>query len=283
MSKNLHTLLTTAAELRSCGASWEAVGLHVNRSPRTCTKWPNRFEETWELLYRHAQRQRFEEAGNEAMTMLRKMLLDGDGKLKLRAGEILVRYGSQLLEKKDILDSHRIQSPDSFTKRKEPAETDEDLQWVGIREVAVEERQKFERRRAEQGLTPGTEDEFYEQWIREMTEAIGPMHVEEATEETGNPIEKSEPPEPTLSAPSSIAGIAVMGCLVMIALLSSGWADRNGQRAAVARSIQETSDARTFSRRIAPGESGQDQAAAEPGRGWGRVGLRRDEISPERI
>ena len=43
MGQNLRTLLTVAAELRSGGASWEAVAAKVSRRPSTCRRWPGRF------------------------------------------------------------------------------------------------------------------------------------------------------------------------------------------------------------------------------------------------
>ena len=62
MGQNLRTLLSVAAELRSGGASWEAVAAKVSRRPSTCRGWPARFSD-WEPLYREAQERRREEAG----------------------------------------------------------------------------------------------------------------------------------------------------------------------------------------------------------------------------
>ena len=63
MPKNLPTLLYTAAELRSGGASWEAVARTVHRAPRTCQQWPRRFPHDWNTLYHEAEQRRFNEAG----------------------------------------------------------------------------------------------------------------------------------------------------------------------------------------------------------------------------
>jgi hypothetical protein len=52
MGQNCRTLLQTAAEMRSVGYSWESSGLKVHRKASTCQKWPKRFREQWDPLYR---------------------------------------------------------------------------------------------------------------------------------------------------------------------------------------------------------------------------------------
>src|SRR5262249_60083163 len=93
MGQNLHTLLTVAAELRSGGASWEAVAAKVSRRPATCRRWPARFRADWEPLYREAQGRRYEEAGNEALALLRRHMRAAEAKTSLRAVELMLRYG----------------------------------------------------------------------------------------------------------------------------------------------------------------------------------------------
>ena len=93
MSKNTPTLLKTAAELRSCGASWAAVG----RSPRTCEQWPRLFRPTWDGLYRDAEQRRFTETGGEATAVLQQLLRDGDHRTKLCSADVLLRTRHQLL------------------------------------------------------------------------------------------------------------------------------------------------------------------------------------------
>ena len=61
MSHNLKTLLTVAAELRAVGHSWEQIAKHVQRQPQTVQKWPTRFRDDWDTLYRTAQQKRFDE------------------------------------------------------------------------------------------------------------------------------------------------------------------------------------------------------------------------------
>ena len=95
MSKNTPTLLKTAAELRSCGASWAAVGRSVGRSPRTCEQWPRLFRPAWDGLYRDAEQRRFTETGGEATAVLQKLLRDGDNRTKLRSADVLLRTRHQ--------------------------------------------------------------------------------------------------------------------------------------------------------------------------------------------
>src|SRR5688500_385799 len=80
MSHNMQTLLTVAAELRAAGASWEAVADSVHRKPTTCQKWPSRFRQDWNSIYHEAQRRRFEETSNEALTLIRTLMRDADHK-----------------------------------------------------------------------------------------------------------------------------------------------------------------------------------------------------------
>jgi hypothetical protein len=74
------TLMTVAAELRATGNSWEAVGLQVQRSPRTCREWPLRYPDAWKRLYLDAEDAVIAEASSEAMFYLRKLLRAGDPK-----------------------------------------------------------------------------------------------------------------------------------------------------------------------------------------------------------
>src|SRR5207248_10483093 len=90
---NSHPLLPVAAALRSGGASWEAVAAKVRRRPSTCRQWPARFRADWEELYREAQERRYEEAGNEALALLRRHMRAAEPRTSLRAVELMLRYG----------------------------------------------------------------------------------------------------------------------------------------------------------------------------------------------
>jgi hypothetical protein len=96
MRNATQNLLAIAAELRSGGSSWEAVAEAVGRCPDTCRQWPTRFREHWEPLLVDAQRRRFDEAGNEALQLLRLHMRDAtDKKISVRACEFMLRYGRQ--------------------------------------------------------------------------------------------------------------------------------------------------------------------------------------------
>lgn len=60
MSRNMHALLTVAAELRAVGYPWEAVARRVHRRPKTCQGWPGRYRRDWETIYQEVRQRRFE-------------------------------------------------------------------------------------------------------------------------------------------------------------------------------------------------------------------------------
>src|ERR1700738_1466010 len=93
MSQNLITLMTTAAELRTGGMSWENVAREVNRKAGTCSKWPSRYRREWNRIYMDAQRQRYEEVSNESLSYLRTLLRSKEDKTKLKSIEMVLRYG----------------------------------------------------------------------------------------------------------------------------------------------------------------------------------------------
>jgi hypothetical protein len=92
MARNLHALLEQAAQLRSGGASWEAVGRRVSRRASTCRNWPKRHAHTWEPLFDQAKRARSDELGNEAESTLRALLRDEDKKWQVKSAEVLMRH-----------------------------------------------------------------------------------------------------------------------------------------------------------------------------------------------
>ena len=92
MAKNLQALLDQAAQLRSCGASWESVGRKVQRRAATCRSWPRRYPAQWEVLYRQAAETRSAELGNEAESRLRMLLHDEDKRWQIKSAEVLLRH-----------------------------------------------------------------------------------------------------------------------------------------------------------------------------------------------
>lgn len=92
MAKNLQALLDQAAQLRSCGASWESAGRKVQRRASTCRSWPRRYAAQWEVLYRQAAETRSAELGNEAESRLRMLLHDDDKRWQVKSAEVLLRH-----------------------------------------------------------------------------------------------------------------------------------------------------------------------------------------------
>lgn len=153
MSHNLQTLMTIAAELRSGGYPWERVAAEVHRKPRTCSQWPSRYKQDWDRLYRDAQQKRYDEAGNEGLTFLRSWMRGKDPKWSLKAIEILFRAGPKptVVEQAAVLSSM-------------------DREIETQRKLLHHERERMDRLRARDGLPPLTDDEFWEQFSREMNE-----------------------------------------------------------------------------------------------------------------
>jgi RNA polymerase sigma-70 factor, ECF subfamily len=56
MQPDTRSHLALAAEPRSAGQTWEAVARRVGRDPSTCRRWPSRYRQDWEPLYRAAQK-----------------------------------------------------------------------------------------------------------------------------------------------------------------------------------------------------------------------------------
>ena len=92
MARNLHSLLEQAAQLRTCGASWEAVGRKTNRRASTCRNWPKRHRKLWNQLYSECHRTRSQELGNEAESTLRLLLRDEEKKYQIKSAEVLLRH-----------------------------------------------------------------------------------------------------------------------------------------------------------------------------------------------
>src|SRR5688500_18721277 len=92
MTKTLLHLLDQAAQLRSCGASWGAIGKRVNRKAATCQSWQRRHPEFWQPLYNEAAAARSLELGNEAEGTLRNLLRDQDKRWQIKSAEVLMKH-----------------------------------------------------------------------------------------------------------------------------------------------------------------------------------------------
>src|SRR5258708_8218818 len=165
MSKNLITLMTTAAELRSGGASWELVGQHVKRSAKTCGKWPSRYKEQWEQLYLQEQRNRYAESGDEALMIMRRLLRSDDEKFQLKAGEIILKRGPHL----------------ALAKNAATSQTYEEWEWARQQEGEADERRKIDARRRKEGLPPVTDADFPEQLKKQEARLREPRRGEETS------------------------------------------------------------------------------------------------------
>jgi len=88
-SAEMARLLARAAELRAGGNSWERVAAQVGRSVATCRRWPYTHAKLWRRAYATAARERFAEAGAEALQVLREMLRSQDKALSQNAAKAL--------------------------------------------------------------------------------------------------------------------------------------------------------------------------------------------------
>jgi len=73
-SAQIRTLLSTAAELRAGGTSWETIAKQLHRHERTCRRWPVQFAADWQRYYRAAEERLLCEASAEALHILRTLL-----------------------------------------------------------------------------------------------------------------------------------------------------------------------------------------------------------------
>jgi len=178
MSHNTHTLLTVAAELRTAGASWDAVARKVHRKPKTCQKWPSRFRQQWDQLYRSAQQRRFEETSNEAHTLLKHLMRSDDDKLRLRSIEIWLRNGAAAYGLHGNLLQPVIPANGS--------PNDSLLAQMG--QYMEQDRQRIDKRRALHGLPPANDDEFVQEWDREINEERNHQPIPVFFDEAGTAI-----------------------------------------------------------------------------------------------
>jgi hypothetical protein len=96
--------LREAAELRVGGLSWEAVGERLHRSPETCRHWPLTYPEQWQALYRAAEERLINEAGAEAVLVLRQLLRSEDEKVRRDVAKLLAAMRMELLALKSKTD-----------------------------------------------------------------------------------------------------------------------------------------------------------------------------------
>jgi hypothetical protein len=105
-----------AAELRVGGLSWEAVGERLRRSPETCRHWPLSYPEQWQALYRAAEERVINEAGAEAVLVLRQLLRSEDEKVRRDVARLLATMRMELLALKSKTDKVK-ELPESDAER----------------------------------------------------------------------------------------------------------------------------------------------------------------------
>jgi hypothetical protein len=109
--------LREAAELRVGGHSWEAVGEQLRRSPETCRHWPLIYPERWQALYRAAEERIINEAGAEAVLVLRQLLRSEDEKVRRDVARLLAAMRMELLALKIKSADKEADRPESDAER----------------------------------------------------------------------------------------------------------------------------------------------------------------------
>jgi hypothetical protein len=106
-----------AAELRVGGLSWEAVGERLRRSPETCRHWPLNYPEQWQALYRAAEERVINEAGAEAVLVLRQLLRSKDEKVCRDVAKLLATMRMELRALKSKVAGKAAELPQSDAER----------------------------------------------------------------------------------------------------------------------------------------------------------------------
>ncbi len=95
------SLMTTAAELRATGTSWEKIAARVRRNPRTCRRWRETYPEAWRRLYHAAEEELLNACGAESALVLRNLLRSEDEKVRSAAGRNLLSVRMRLRSGED--------------------------------------------------------------------------------------------------------------------------------------------------------------------------------------
>jgi hypothetical protein len=92
------SLMHQAAELRAAGCSWEAIGVKLNRTARSCRRWTDRYPEVWQQLYWKEKANVAQKAGDEAFGCLRQLLRDEDKWLRQNTAKFLCRHSYDVIK-----------------------------------------------------------------------------------------------------------------------------------------------------------------------------------------
>jgi hypothetical protein len=84
------TVFARVVEARAAGSGWVAVAKLVKRSPHTIRKWPRIYAERWALALRASARLIVDDAANESVLILRKLLDCEDEKIRAEAAWRLI-------------------------------------------------------------------------------------------------------------------------------------------------------------------------------------------------
>ena len=88
--QRLLPLLRRAAEMRVVGHTWRHIGDILHRSANTVKGWPNDYPEYWAELTGRARLDRREEAGDQALSVLQRLMGSKDEKIQKDAAKELL-------------------------------------------------------------------------------------------------------------------------------------------------------------------------------------------------
>src|SRR5262245_41701039 len=153
MSSNLKTLLTTAAEMRAVGNSWNTIAQRLGRKTRTCANWPVKYRSQWEPIYHDIQQRRFDQTAAECHTHFLGLARHEDARIRTKAQEIWHKYAAKSYGKNGTM-VLPTPSADATPKSR-------NAQYLeGVLEDMDYARDLSDKRRALKGLPPATDDEF---------------------------------------------------------------------------------------------------------------------------
>lgn len=87
--------LLIAARARASGLSWKATAELVKRGVTTVHRWPRKYANEWTRLYEIAQTETQDEAGAEAVGVLRKQMRSADVKIAHASAKALLVWFSR--------------------------------------------------------------------------------------------------------------------------------------------------------------------------------------------
>jgi hypothetical protein len=87
--------MEVAAELRAPGATWETIGLKLQRQPGLLRRWTKVCCDEWERLLKEAEERLSRQAGSESRAVLRELLRSKKSTVRLAAAERLARLRMQ--------------------------------------------------------------------------------------------------------------------------------------------------------------------------------------------